>query len=951
MWIYGDKWVDDPHDPLRVEEVADDDANFAELLNGPRVAVNDEEKEKAPVLCGARYALGVKCRDKEGVDEVTCLVLDVDHDAGHGVPYEQELRDALAGLRAVVYSSPSHTKTDPHWRVLLPLATPLPPKKYRSLIGWLSENLVPSRRGCINVTSTGDPTRLGFVMVTKHPDDYVWFSLHGDRFAWTNIPLEDEVWVSAPLSGMARQPTWIDRPTALARAKKECVEYLQREVARGEHRIIILFNIAMVLWWDWGAEDEEFVREVLLFCNSQFWEEKPIEDVEKKMREAHQRTVGEKRRPQHKGPYGFRREPSTSISRDEIKRVARLLKKSVKPGQPGMGEELVNLVDGKPLTVSAEVWTAAIKRACNKLAEQFQYDSAEKIASFFASSLSTMRARGEGDVPNLEQIEMWIGSALVGARKRREERQRFADKDLATSISHATHGKREHKYSFQEWDAFQENGCGLTDKSVLLQYGRLTWVFVDGTYEGPYTDAEFDAQGYKDLAAAQDFVKAKVYNEEKGSWTYVKLNKLLQDHGSKCTPQMDYMCERSYYRPEDRVLVLAGPAKSGYEPKFHTDVDEWFRRMTGRPTPVSETLRRSQATTPNVGVDYDDYDVLCDWLASITQLDHTCAALYLQGEKHVGKNLFAEGVGRIWKAPPNSPKSAFHHFNGPIASTPLIHADEDMSPGMTTSLLRRELAGHTHEYTMKHKDTVKLIGCFRLIITANNLNVFTNAAKMENLNGDDVNAFGDRFVRVKCRPEAKDFLLSLGLRAKAFHDQGLLAEHALWLVQQRWNAVRERGHRFLVESRSTDVALTVATGIDLTSEICTMLANALASARDGTITKAPDWFIVREGKLWLHAASTKTALVTTNMKLQPSEKDIVRAVQSVSEGHRNMRVTVSKFAGQNPTFKQGAGDKANAKQQKMWNFRLDALRAFLENTPIRDWSEIEAGVKHLDEKE
>lgn len=949
LWFYAHKMVEDPHDVDAVMAVNDSDEDFQELLDAPEVIHSDEEKHNAAVLCGAKYAPGATNRDKENVDEVTCLVLDVDYDSGQGIPSEEELRSALDGLRAVVYASPSHQRQRPSWRVLLPLAEPLPPKKHRALVTWLSENLVPSRRGCINVSATGDPCRLGFVRVTKHPEDYTWFALKGERFSWLNIELADEEWSNMPLTGMSRQPNWIDRETAFLRARKEAADVAYRSVEKDdEHRTIAIFNIAMSLWWDWAAEDEDFVRDILVYVNSQFWEPKELDVVEKKMREAHQRTVGERRRPQHKGPYGFRREPSTSVSLEEIRTLARRFKKSMRPGFAGMGEELLNLVEGRPISKSSDVWLGALKRATSKLAEQFSQDSATKIASFFGPSLATMRARNEGDVPTVEQIEAWVGTALEGARKRKEERQKFADRDLAMSILHATKGKREHKYTPQEWDAFQENGCGLTDKSVLLQCGRQTWVFVDGTYSGPYSEAEFDAQGYKDLAAAQDFVKARYHHEEKG-WCYVKLNRLLQEYGSACAPQIDYMCERSYFRPEDRVLVLAGPAKSGYEPKFHEDVDEWLRRMTGRPTPINEKVRREQAAVANVGDAYDDYDITCDWLASVTQLDHTCAALYLQGEKHSGKNLFAKGVGRIWKEPPTSPKIAFHHFNGPIADSPLIHADEDLSVAMTTALLRREISEYVHEYTRKHRDTGKIIGCFRLIITANNLNVFTSATKTENLNADDVNAFGDRFVRVKCRPEAKDFLVALGPRAKAFHDQGLLAEHTLWLVQQRWNAVKARGHRFLVTSRTTDVALTVATSVDLTSEICTLLANALAGLGDGTVTRVPDWFVVRDGKVWMHAASTRTALSMLNLRQQMTEKDVVRAIQSVSDGHRNMRVTVSKTAGTNATF-QNAGPQKTV-QQKMWNFRLDALRAFLENTPLRDWEEIEAGIAKLDEKD
>lgn len=119
-----------PHDLATVLE--DVPGLWAILLDSPRVVASREERDRtAPALCGACYFPDAVGRSKQGVDSVKCLVLDVDSERdAERVPNENELREALKarGHRAIVYASASHTKSNPRWRVLIPLATPIPPR-------------------------------------------------------------------------------------------------------------------------------------------------------------------------------------------------------------------------------------------------------------------------------------------------------------------------------------------------------------------------------------------------------------------------------------------------------------------------------------------------------------------------------------------------------------------------------------------------------------------------------------------------------------------------------------------------------------------------------------------------------------------------------------------------------------------------------------------------------
>ena len=112
LWLFEHRFVSDPHEAV---ELQDTNETWSDLLSEPEV-VSDEDhghfgtKFTASVLCGARYFDSATTRDKENVDAVECLVLDVDNadtNVGH-VPGEFALRSSLQGLRAVVYTSPSH---------------------------------------------------------------------------------------------------------------------------------------------------------------------------------------------------------------------------------------------------------------------------------------------------------------------------------------------------------------------------------------------------------------------------------------------------------------------------------------------------------------------------------------------------------------------------------------------------------------------------------------------------------------------------------------------------------------------------------------------------------------------------------------------------------------------------------------------------------------------------
>lgn len=921
IFLYENKFAK-PHDSVELE---DESETWHKLLDDPDVVPEEDDapdgKEAASALCGARYFDDVTTRDKENVNSVETLVLDVD--SGDTVPAEGALRASLNGLRAVIYTSPSHTTASPRWRVLLPLRTGVPAKKHRALVAWLALNLVPAHPGCISVEQTGDPCRLGFVGITKHPEDYTWWEQKGVQFDWTSIPLEEETWLAAPLGGLERSPLWTDRPTALKSALKSYASVGQG-MGKGGGRSVAIWKAADHLWWAWAAEDEDFVMTVLRAINTNFRDPEDEDELIRQMTEAHKRVIGEKRKSQNSGTYGWAREPTNFISHATIAAYARRLRGRKSPEDVLVGEALRNLAKGtESLSVDPDTWRGLINKCAQALARGFPTESAERIALQFRPTLATMRMAG-ATLPTEEEICNIVQTRLDGARKAREENYTRIDAEIREKIEYATAGERSGKYTKEEVETWQQPGVGLCDHNWILVSRRALFVFKNGTWVGPYTKEEFEAQGYIDLAAASDFVKLRTFNAD-GVAKVTPLKTLVTEYGSRCTTRVDLNCEKTWFNEAEHQLVLSGPPRRELQPRFHEEVDQWIRIMTGRnealPGTVTEDVdgnmrggvftsppnmkaRQAEAaglTGPGGGpvkrgvAASDDYDAVCDWLACITQLDHPCAALYLQGKRSTGKGLFAEGVGRIWKTGPLSIDRAFDRFNAMLLETPFIWVDEKLPGSMQASvLLRQALAAREFIYERKHVDAGKLTGCLRMLFTANNMELF-NKTK-ERVQKDDMDALALRFVHIHVRPEADAYLHSIAPRHEGFVERNMLAEHALWLQEKRWEQIKALRNRFLVVGRTTNVSDAVTTDVPETQHCCetictavlnavgfdTGIANGVANASGFGVGTA--WWAVKGGELLVHANALKQYLTGPMSKYSYTTTEITRAVSTISSG-------------------------------------------------------------------
>jgi len=896
------------------QQLDDTPETWAELLDSPDVVADKAGKEAAYVVTGARYFATAEDRTKDNIDVVETLVLDVD---ALPVP-EDALLAALDGTRAIVYTSPSHTAAAPRWRVLLPLLTPVPPKKHRALVQVLSDGLVPGYPGCIDVGATGDPSRLGFVHVTLHPADYRWHNLPGTRFDWTGLDLADEAWRPAgPLAGLTRSPLWSDRQTALRAALRRFSE-TGAGLGPGQGRTLTLWETAMSLWWDWAAEDETFVRQVLEAVNNNFAIPEDSDTIERKMREAHARTVGDQRIGQRRGTYGIAREPSNVVTRQAITDYARKLKRRSKGDSSVVGEALVRLAKGETLSDDVEAWRGLATKCAYELARAFPNERPERLADHFRPSFSTMRHAGSTALPTEDDVLAYITTRLDSQRRAREEREQQREHEAEKQIELATNGARSKPYTKQEVSAWKST-VGLEDNNWIVVNGNAVYVFCDGTWVGPYNEMEFEASGRRDLAAAEQggFVYLSKITED-GEVKAIPLKALVQRYGRQAGTRIEMWCDRAWFSTDENELVLAGPVRNPITPKYDPQVDTWLRAMTGR----SVAPNKSEAATRTSD---DDFDTVCDWLACVVETRFPLVALYLQSPKNHGKGLLANGVGRIWRRGCIDIDAAFHPsgFNALLAESPFAWVDEEFPKNLNPSeILRRGLAKRDHTFTRKFKDSGKLYGCVRVLITANNNDVLD---RNERLTKEDHDAVATRYAHVAVRDAAKTYLESIG---QAVHDtfveENRVAAHTLWLHEKRFAAIKKRGSRFLVEVNNARIANLMVTNRPEASAILTALVRGIVEKRKS------DWYLLTQGQIWINSVGAVAQARIIDPALRVTEKEMVRTLRAMSTGQRLAK-------------------SVSGKDVKMWELDMSTVKSWCEETQIADYNEVAAALGHKKE--
>lgn len=332
---------------------------------------------------------------------------------------------------------------------------------------------------------------------------------------------------------------------------------------------------------------------------------------------------------------------------------------------------------------------------------------------------------------------------------------------------------------------------------------------------------------------------------------------ILHDYGTEVSREVRSYTATAAHLSPDGVLTLPGArVDPALVPTFSAEVDAYL----------------SAAFSPT------DLPHVLDWLASATRLDSPTCALYLEGDPGAGKSLFALALARVWGTTPIDYADATGRFNGALAHSPVILADEP-PPGLgdhSSTVVRRLLSGAPIRLEAKFQPTTHLHGCPRLIIAANNGEALH---LRESLNAADIAALQERIGHVRIQPAAVEYFRSIGGRAHVhahWIEGAAFARHVLWLRDN--HTITQPGSRYLVAGWPSTLLGNLAGRVDVNQALCLVIARRVLSQA----ASAPGIY-AKDGVLYAHLGSLHRLWTQYGTSSAPRETTIRTALQAISD--------------------------------------------------------------------
>ena len=498
-------------------------------------------------------------------------------------------------------------------------------------------------------------------------------------------------------------------------------------------------------------------------------------------------------------------------TRDELVDLAHRLKKQrTSDVLKAIGEQMARGLDGKPFGEHGERNDTMFKIVCN-IADELPALDPESVASHFREAIDKMRSQGSKVTVELMAKRYDEQSAKIREKKRQEATD---DAEvLAQRIAEAIPG-RTTPYTRSELDAYKE--MGLTDKQWIIQSGMGNgyYFFVDGTYSKPVGGEAMLTHAETMLAPAVS-AGVNLYSSTTDGLPMLRPRQtLMSEYGSIAESiTVDLTARRSMYNPKTKVFIEAPTPLRDIEPKEDKLIDEWLQCICdGR---------------------NESYERLLDWISVVTMLGRPASCLYFgEAAPNTGKSLIAAGLARLWgTGGPTKMKSATADFNDAITSQPLIFGDEYLPPSLMkngTGPLREFIQNDHWNLNRKFMAHTTVKGSLRVLFAANNDGLLDSAGEAENLSAHDIEGIRQRFTYIVMNPWTAMFLKEIGGRPfinPRWIDGDGIAAHALWLRNQRGDAVYARSERFMVCGGTEKLVSNMSINTGLRGNVCHALVS------------------------------------------------------------------------------------------------------------------------------
>jgi hypothetical protein len=427
---------------------------------------------------------------------------------------------------------------------------------------------------------------------------------------------------------------------------------------------------------------------------------------------------------------------SLILTREHLKRLVAKLKNRAR--QEDLGKALAAVCKGDAYAEPGTTHETSLRLTYAVMAEFPKADIASAVTLFTPSLLVMHRDDGGGET--VETIE----AMLRDAQRKIQAGLRLTDFELpfiSKSVKPSEPGQP----------------LDIDPQYLALTNGR-SWYFYqgDGTYGKGHTGSLMVEIYTQKLLAP--FVETFSV-DDKGNSKPIPYKRLLSDYGHLVSDVRYKVGPSNVYNKETDVLELGccWPRRD-IKPVYSQEIDTILRALAG-----------------------EEYEALCDWLAAYLNQDLKPRILYLMGARGLGKGFILRSLAQCYGQEAGLDIDSLYEWNSQLLQCPIIYIDEEAKEPPSPAQLRKLIDGPKQALKKKYADSVVMDIAPRIVIAANDHNIFNTATDMT---PESIDATKDRFLFIPVQTASRD-LFPIDRAEQRHLSAVLFPNHIAWLRENR----------------------------------------------------------------------------------------------------------------------------------------------------------------------
>lgn len=296
-----------------------------------------------------------------------------------------------------------------------------------------------------------------------------------------------------------------------------------------------------------------------------------------------------------------------------------------------------------------------------------------------------------------------------------------------------------------------------------------------GDYTGPIARDHVVNKARDILAPANSAGVSLFKTTAKAGCVDKNLGELMREYGQTPTNvQYSYCAGKSYL--DGDVFVQKTAVMEVWPAERCIKIEKWLELFAG-----------------------DRLPGLLDWLATLWDLSRPTCAVCVAGASGAGKDLFVEGIARMWGGKSTSFQRAISRFNDALLGSPLVVANEQLVgtgdyQWNPVEALKTMVTDTQRTIEAKNVKGALLDGALRVILATNNNGALDLGRQPTQ---SDLAALDERILLIEPGVESAAYLIDIGGMDTTIDwvRGGAMARHISWLRETR---TVKYGTRFIV---------------------------------------------------------------------------------------------------------------------------------------------------------